>query len=266
MSYPLCSGRVNLFESVEGRSLSGLLAKHGYTFQVYYPKEEMIVDPLGNCEFTRFIYEQYALTNRLFKDQVNVNVAIDQAFRSDIWIHIHDKKKRIVGYTINNFEMHAGVPVNYMSVALLEKELHGKGIYVALNKVRIAAIPSAKALITITQNPRVYRGLRRAAEKLSWIIAPDGTKQVPIIKKVVRSKFSGVDEHFVVKDAYFGSSLLADTPKPVTEDEKAVWSNLDVNNGDAVVIVTYHPELRKGEFSTEEPLEQLLLMSSPSRL
>ena len=75
---------------------------------------------------------------------------------ADLWIHILDENKNIIGLSINKlFEVNQN-PLNYFQACMLSRDIQNLGIYPLLQDLRIAIFP-ANHILCRTQNPIVYK-------------------------------------------------------------------------------------------------------------
>ena len=187
-------------------------------------------------EMDRLISELYDVAVDAF-DKPLPYEAIDSRTRDASYILLlKDRKGRTVGYTVNEQLTLAGHQVNYYATALMRREVQQQGIYQQLNLLRSYLI-DAEAIMTRTQNPAVYRSFSRICSQRGYEVNPSGKGISMLARDIALGHSPEADERLIVRGIYFGRSLMNDTPTPKTEEEKRLWRHLNVDLGDALVIV-----------------------------
>ncbi len=193
--------------------------------------------------------------------------AIDSRTRvSDMILLLKDKMGEVVGYGVNEIRELNGVKVNCFSSGFVRRELQGEGIYCRMNDVRFEMLPTAEAILTRTQNPIVYRKFVELGRKHGFCMSPcenaarDTTgelahtyfyhpesnplKITSTARELALAYGPDMRDDMVVEGVYNfpeegigGRALMYDTPRPSTEIERIIWGSLQIDKGDAVIIV-----------------------------
>ncbi len=204
---------------------------HGLDIEVIRPKKDRI--PSEKMDF--LIGELYDVALDSFAKYLPYEAINSRTRDSDYIIVLRDKIGKAVGYSVNELLYLDGIAVNYYATALLRRSIQRKGLYSILNELRYDSLP-ADAIMTRTQNPVIYRSFSRLCREKDCELHPNGVDIPKNVKMIAKAHSPDVDDNLVVRGVYFGRSLMDDTPKPKGEEIK-VWSNLDVNSGDAVILI-----------------------------
>ncbi len=146
------------------------------------------------------------------------------------------KDNRVVAYAVNDLLTLAGHEVNYYASGFIRRELQGNGLYSYLNMLRQQLLP-ADHVMTRTQNPIVYREFKKLCDKLRYTLDPKNGTVSNLAIELAREFTPEVESNMVVRGVYWNRSLMDDTPEPKSELEREVWKNINLNNGDAVILV-----------------------------
>ncbi|MBT5023502.1 hypothetical protein HOK51_11065 [Candidatus Woesearchaeota archaeon] len=173
--------------------------------------------------------------------------AIDSRTRASDSLILLAKKtesgEKIVGYSVNEIINLNCQDINYYNTVLIRRELQEKGIANLLLEMQLMLNP-CEVLLSRTQNPAFYRVMKKMCDKYSYELMP-GAKIVgneddqDRALKIARSYDSNVCPNLIVKGVYFGRALMYDTPEPDTDSitESLIWNRLDVDSGDATMLV-----------------------------
>ncbi len=146
------------------------------------------------------------------------------------------QEERILGYAVNDLLTLAGKEVNYFASGFLRREMQGNGLYSEMNRLRVDLLPS-DIIMTRTQNPIVYAQFRKLCEEKRYKFEPQGEVVREETLAIAQAYSPEVERSMIVRGVYWKRSLMDDTPTPRGDLEKRIWSNLNVKNGDAVIIV-----------------------------
>lgn len=146
------------------------------------------------------------------------------------------KEERIVAYAVNDLLDINGKKVNYYASGFIRRELQGNGLYNEMNILRYK-YTLADIIMTRTQNPVVYREFKKLCCSLGYFLEPRGNEINTETLSLAKGFSSDVEENMVVRGVYWNRSLMNDTPKPQGELETKLWNNLNINNGDAMIII-----------------------------
>ena len=90
--------------------------------------------------------------------------------------------------------------------------------------------------MTRTQNPKVMHGFNHLCQSFNYSMNPSIEGIIDSFAlKVAKSQYQDCNDQMICKNAY-GRELMANTPKP-TDFTKHMVKDLDVDNGDAIVLV-----------------------------
>ncbi|PIN76046.1 hypothetical protein COV18_01330 [Candidatus Woesearchaeota archaeon CG10_big_fil_rev_8_21_14_0_10_37_12] len=117
-----------------------------------------------------------------------------------------------VAYTVNNrVDLEDGTCVNYMNTAMIVPSERGNGLYDLLNALRAKVILDAEVLITRTQNPRVFAGMRRLCDARGYKLhhgAAYSSRARKLVNGVAaRMEHPETDEYLVQRGVYLGREL-----------------------------------------------------------
>ncbi|HLC84529.1 MAG TPA: hypothetical protein VJH22_01935 [Candidatus Nanoarchaeia archaeon] len=181
--------------------------------------------------------------------------AIDGRTReADVLTVLRGGDGEALAYTVNARLELGGVPVNYFATALARRRMQGKGFYRLINPLREALIPDAQAVMTRTQNPLVDHSFAKVCAQGGYVLYPEPDMSGDAFPlhavdmsgralTIARAFAAGVEPSLICKGVYdFGEpcgprALMYDTPAPVTDRQKRIWSQMDVERGDAVILV-----------------------------
>ena len=195
---------------------------------------------------TRTDYKSLPQAQSLLDHLKSMNQGFDIAIihrnqNADLWIHILDENKNIIGFSINEgFEIEHKI-VNYFRVTILNKNIQKQGIYPLLNKLKVAVLP-ADIFLVRTQNPVVYKYFTQMCEQRGLMVSPTADFINPAAVNIVRWLIPEVDAYSVQHSVLEGE-VLVNTPQPPKE-HAPIWERMDIYNGDVVVILGY-PRLLK---------------------
>jgi hypothetical protein len=216
------------------RICSEVVKSKGYNLEIIRPKERFDIN------MNLLIEQFYQVALDSFAKHLPFEAISSRTAHSDLILVIKDPNNKIVGYSVNDIiNVDEQTKANIFSTALFRREIQGKRLYPTINKLRVYLLPQANALVTRTQNPIVFRKFSNLAKEHNYEIYPNDQKPTPKIIQIAKAYDPNVTENLISKGVYFGRSLMDDTPEPKTETEKQIWSKLDINQGDGVVIVGY---------------------------
>ncbi|MFH1173906.1 MAG: hypothetical protein V1725_02125 [archaeon] len=147
-------------------------------------------------------------------------------------IYLIEKGTDVLGYATNHRMKLAGENVNYFSSALFTRALQGKRIYKQLNKLRLQHLPS-DIIMTRTQNPIVVHAFRKLCEETGRDCFPNGKLDQHALH--IAHAYADCSDEMICKGVY-GRQLMDNTPAPGRE-ERALFSTLDIEQGDAVILI-----------------------------
>ncbi len=146
------------------------------------------------------------------------------------------QKERIVGYAVNDLLTLVGKEVNYFASGFLRREMQGNGFYSEINRLRVDLLPS-DIIMTRTQNPIVYAQFRKLCDEKGYVLEPQGEVVEGETLAIAQAYSPEVEKSMITRGVYWNRSLMDDTPTPRGELERRIWSDLNVKNGDAVIII-----------------------------
>ena len=155
---------------------------------------------------------------------------------ADLWIHILDENRNIIGLSINKlFEVNQN-PLNYFQACMLSRDIQNLGIYPLLQDLRIAIFP-ANHILCRTQNPIVYKKYQEFCCKHGMSISPTLNKIYPQSIDIVKAAGFNIDDQSVSRNAINGE-VLKETPIP-DQEIASLWDRINIANGDLLVIICY---------------------------
>lgn len=162
--------------------------------------------------------------------------AIDNRVReNDLVMLVRDiKTNEGIGYVgLDNLNL-ANTPTTYLCSVLLNPEIQKKDLGYQLSIMGIENIGNDNLLVR-TQNPQMYGLFKKICNSYGLKIAPNGSIPQKAIN-IARAYDPEVQDNLVRKNIYFGRSLMPNTPEPRCDDSKKIWSNLDIESGDATYL------------------------------
>lgn len=189
----------------------------------------------------QLIADFHAVTVDAFGRWLPYQALEDRSREADYLLVLREETGRMAGFMVNNLLALDGTMVNYFSTDMIRREYHGLGLYPLLNSLRAEALP-ATALMTRTQNPRVYRAFRQVCVRHGYNIYPSSDRTTPEALRLAKAFSPEVREDLIVESIYdFGEgrgarALMYDTPPPKS-DEELIWRHLNIEQGDAVLIL-----------------------------
>jgi hypothetical protein len=130
--------------------------------------------------------------------------------------------------------------VIYNASTMRRRELQNKGLGLTLleqaTDLLLGEIGPEAILMARTQNPAYHRAWLQICAKNDRRPYPDGDR-VPGSIREIASAFGDVDDALVMRNVYWNRSLMPDTPRPREGLETALWNNIDVAAGDALMLV-----------------------------
>ncbi|MBI4152604.1 hypothetical protein HY495_02740 [Candidatus Woesearchaeota archaeon] len=200
-------------------------------WSIFRPKD----DPKDAQLVERILPELYDVALNAFGKWLPKEAIEERTTKASLVVLL-SQAERIVGYAVNDLLSLAGHDVNYFASGFLRREYQGRGLYAELNRARAALLPT-KVMMTRTQNPVVYAQFRKLCLERGYACEPAGEQISPEALTIARTYSPAVEDSLIVRGVYWERSLMADTPPAKGELEKKIWSQLNVEKGDAVIIV-----------------------------
>ena len=214
----------------------------GFDIEIIQPKKRWPdIETRKSPKVMEIIRQHHTVSKNGFGNDIGLDAFVHRNRNADLWIHILDENKNIIGFSINEgFEIEHKI-VNYFRITILNKNIQKQGIYPLLNKLKVAVLP-ADIFLVRTQNPVVYKYFTQMCEQRGLMVSPTADFINPAAVDIVRWLIPEVDAYSVQHSVLEGE-VLVNTPQPPKE-HAPIWERMDIYNGDVVVILGY-PELLK---------------------
>ncbi len=153
------------------------------------------------------------------------------------------QKGEIRGYGLNSQIQLNGTTINYFGSGFIDPQLQDKDVYAELNLFRSDQLPT-EAIMTRTQNPKVYSGFMRLCQERGFLLSPDHDSKIdsPSLELAKAFSFRGggafsseCNNKQTCRGIY-ERELMGNTPLP-NEATRKVMGELNVSNGDAIILV-----------------------------
>lgn len=191
---------------------------------------------MNEKEIDSLILELHDVASDAFGKYISLDAIAERTRGIDYIFIVRDDNGRAVGYASNEILLLNGMEVNYFASAMIRKEYQDRGIYSHLKDLRVN-VAGTDVLMTRTQNPKVYRSFGQVCKHGGYQLYPNGLEIPKTAIELARSYCPNTDNMLIVKNAYYGEALMKKTPEPLSEEEKKIWSKMDVNKGDAVILI-----------------------------
>ncbi|MBT4371543.1 MAG: hypothetical protein HOD10_01950 [Candidatus Marinimicrobia bacterium] len=214
----------------------------GFDIEIIQPKKRWPdIAVRKSPEVMDIIRQHHAVSKNGLGNDIGLDAFVHRNRDADLWIHILDENKNIIGFSINEgYEVEKKI-VNYFRVTIFNKDIQKLGIYPLLNELKVTILP-ADIFLVRTQNPVVYKYFTQMCEMRGLLVSPMANFINPAAVDIARWLIPEVDVYSVQHSALDGEALI-DTPKPPTE-HAPIWDRMYISKGDMVVILGY-PELFK---------------------
>ena len=214
----------------------------GFDIEIIQPKKRWPdIETRKSSKVMDIIRQHHTVSKNGFGNDIGLDAFVHRNRDADLWIHILDENKNIIGFSINEgYEIEYKI-VNYFRVTILNKNIQKQGIYPLLNELKVAILP-ADIFLVRTQNPVVYKYFAQMCEQRGLMVSPTADFINPAAVDIVRWLIPEVDAYSVQHSVIEGEALV-NTPQPPKE-HAPIWERMDIHNGDVVVILGY-PELLK---------------------
>ena len=214
----------------------------GFDIEIIQPKKRWPdIETSKSPKVMEIIRQHHTVSKNGFGNDIGLDAIIHRNQNADLWIHILDENKNIIGFSINEgYEIERKI-VNYFRVTILNKNIQNQGIYPLLNELKVAILP-ADIFLVRTQNPVVYKYFTQMCEQRGLMVSPTADFINPAAVDIVRWLIPEVDA-YSVQHSLIEGEVLVNTPQP-SKEHAPIWERMDIYNGDVVVILGY-PELLK---------------------
>lgn len=209
----------------------------GFDIDIIHPKQRWPnIEKRKSVEVMNIIRQHHQVSKNGLGNDIGFDAFVHRNRDADLWIHILDKKKRIIGFSINEGYEIEGKTINYFRATIFNKAIQKSGIYPLLNELKILIIPS-DILMVRTQNPVVYKYFTQLCDNHGLSVSPTVEKIDSDMVKLAKKLDPDVDE-FSVHRKIFGGEALIGTPKP-PPDIAPIWDRMNIYDGDILVIVGF---------------------------
>ena len=205
--------------------------------EIIFPKKRWPdIEKRKSSEVMDIIRQHHVVSKDGLGNDLGLEAFVSRNRDADLWIHILDKDRKIIGFSINEgYEVH-GKKVNYFRVTIFNKLIQKLGIYPLLNELKVAIIP-ADILMVRTQNPVVYKYFSQLCHNHGLKVSPTVDVNNPKMIALARELDPDVDDQSVHRALFKGEALIG-TPKP-PDDIAPIWDRMDISKGDILAIMGY---------------------------
>ena len=209
----------------------------GFDIDIIHPKERWPdIETRKSPEVMDIIRQHHKVSKNGLGNDIGLDAFVHRNRDADLWIHILDKDKNIIGFSINEGYEIDGKNINYFRATIFNKAIQKSGIYPLLNELKILIIP-ADILMVRTQNPVVYKYFVKLCHDHGLSVSPTVNQIDPDILELARKLDPDVDDESVHRQIFDGEALIG-TPNP-PDDIAPIWDRMDIYDGDILVIVGY---------------------------
>ena len=223
----------------EAKSLLNHLHKINpkYGIEIIFPKKKWLGEDLTQNDESMAIINNH---HEVFKDSsgndFGLKFIIGASTSADLWVHILDEDKNIIGFSTNEYHHVSSGSVNYFRVTLLKKIIQRSGLYPFLQELRFNIFPS-DFIISRTQHPVVYSAFKKLCNNHDMSISPRVGNVFSRSFKIAKEMGLDINDQSVIIGAIRGE-VLVETPSP-PEDLIPLWNQIDLKNGDVLVMIGY---------------------------
>ena len=208
-----------------------------YDLEIIFPKiswpENSIQESLEKLKIMR---EHYNISINALDNDLGFQAIFDRNSEADLWIHILDDKKNIIGWSINKEIIINDQSANYFKITMFHKSLQGQGIYPLLNELRFQII-KADLLFVRTQNPQVYKYFSQLCLRHNFKISPTIKNTNIKMIKLLEYTFDDIDNQSVQRGLF--NNAVSNNPIKFDSKTSHIWSRMSIDNGDCLVIIGY---------------------------
>ena len=214
----------------------------GFDIEIIQPKKRWPnIETRKSPEVMDIIRQHHEVSKNGLGNDIGLDALVHRNRDADLWIHILDENKNIIGFSINEgYEVENKI-VNYFRVTIFNKDIQKLGIYPLLNELKVTLLPADIYLVR-TQNPVVYKYFSQMCAQRGLLVSPSANTINPAAVDIARWLIPEVDVYSIQRSA-MDCEALVNTPKPPKE-HAPIWDRMDISNGDMVIILGY-PELFK---------------------
>ena len=198
----------------------------GFDIEIIQPKKRWPdIETSKSPKVMEIIRQHHTVSKNGFGNDIGLDAIIHRNQNADLWIHILDENKNIIGFSINEgFEIEHKI-VNYFRITILNKNIQKQGIYPLLNELKVAILP-ADIFLVRTQNPVVYKYFTQMCEQRGLMVSPTADFINPAAVDIVRWLIPEVDT-YSVQHSLLEGEVLVNTPKPLKE-HAPIWERMDI--------------------------------------
>ena len=223
----------------EAKSLLNHLHKINpkYGIEIIFPQKKWLgIDLTQNDEAMAIINRHHEVFKDSSGNDFGLKFILGASSSADLWIHILDENKKIIGFSTNKFHQINSSSVNYFRVALFMQIIQKSGIYPLLQELRFKIFPS-DYIISRTQHPVVYYAFKKLCNNHGMLISPTVDSVYSGSFNIAKELGLDINNKSAIIGAIRGE-VLAQTPPP-PKDIIPLWKQIDLKNGDVLVMVGY---------------------------
>ncbi|MEA1881111.1 MAG: hypothetical protein U9N31_01730 [Candidatus Marinimicrobia bacterium] len=214
----------------------------GFYIETIQPKKRWPdIETRNSPEVMDIIRQHHTVSKNGLGNDIGLDAFVHRNRDADLWIHILNENKNMIGFSINEGYTVEKKIINYFRVTIFNKNIQKQGIYPLLNELKVAILPADMFLVR-TQNPVVYKYFTQMCEQRGLMVSPTADFINPAAVDIARCLIPDVDAYSVQRSMIDGEALVG-TPKP-PEEHAPIWERMNIYDGDVVVILGY-PELLK---------------------
>jgi hypothetical protein len=209
-----------------------------YDLEIIYPKIRWPDNSIKeSSEKLKMMRQHHNISINALDNDLGFQAIFDRNSEADLWIHIIDDKKNIIGWSINKKIIIENQTANYFKITMFHKKIQGQGIYPLLNEIRIEII-KPDLLFVRTQNPQVYKYFTQLCQNNNFKISP--TMDYTDIKmvKLLENIFDNIDNQSVQRGLF--NKAVSNNPLKFDNDTELIWNRIIIDKGDCLVIIGYH--------------------------
>ena len=208
-----------------------------YDLEIIFPKIRWPENSIEeSSEKLKIMKQHHKISINALNNDLGLQAIIDRNSEADLWVHIIDDNKNIIGWSINKKVFIEDHTANYFQITMFHKCLQGQGIYPLLNELRIEII-KPDLLFVRTQNPQVYKYFSKLCQNNNFKISP--TKEFTNIRmvKLLENLFENLDNQSVQRGLF--NNAVSNNPLKFDNETEFIWSRMSIDKGDCLVIVGY---------------------------
>lgn len=212
-----------------------------YGIKIILPKNEW-PDLKSNLspEAMAIIHEHHKVFKNASGNDFGLKYIIGASASADLWIHILDENKNIIGFSTNQIYKVDKLNVNFFRTTFFNKIIQGIGIHPFIQNLKLAVLP-ADIIIARTQHPLIYMNFKTLCVNHGMMFAPTVKTVSPEVIAIGNKLGLKIDKESICRAVIQGEVLVN---APTTPREIAsLWDKMNFQNGDVLFIAGYKKHL-----------------------